>query len=178
MQQNTTTAPLHMQEEWRPAPEWEDWYEVSSRGRVRRVQGRNSGRLLRHHLHQGYVFVGLCRPGCYVFRRVHRLVALAFLGPCPPGMEVHHKDNNKANPCVSNLVYVSHRENMRLARLDGRLSSPRRVRRHIKLTPEQVRKIRASPRHHGTLQWEYGVTAEYILRIRRGKVWKDTDDIA
>ncbi len=36
---------------------------------------------------------------------VHQVVALAFLGPVPEGMEVAHNDGNPANPLPGNLRY-------------------------------------------------------------------------
>ena len=43
--------------------------------------------------------------------RVHRLVALCYLGEPPLGAEVNHKDGNKENNDVSNLEYVTSKEN-------------------------------------------------------------------
>jgi len=42
---------------------------------------------------------------------VHRLVAAAFIGPCPPGQEVLHDDDNPANNALNNLKYGTHRKN-------------------------------------------------------------------
>lgn len=47
---------------------------------------------------------GRCRP-------VHKLVAEAFLGPCPEGLECRHLDGNAANCALSNLVYGTSAEN-------------------------------------------------------------------
>lgn len=165
------------QEEWRPAPGWEGWYDVSNLGRVRRVRGVTAGRIVSMRpLPNGYLTVALSRPGKAQTRAVHRLVALAFLGPCPPGMEIDHKDNDRANPAASNLQYLTHLDNMRQAVARGTIARRAGVRTNTKLTLEQVREIRASTVHHGTLQWQYGVTAEQIVRIRRGKAWRDEED--
>src|SRR6185369_6475365 len=78
---------------------------------------------------------------------VHRLVAAAFIGPCPEGCEVNHKDLNKANNSVGNLEYITHAENVKHARqnkkdwrsLRGENSS------RGKLTNAQADEIRNSP---------------------------------
>lgn len=46
---------------------------------------------------------------------IHGLVAEAFLGPRPEGYQVDHKDGNRSNNHVSNLEYVTHRENIKRA---------------------------------------------------------------
>ena len=43
---------------------------------------------------------------------VHRLVARTFIGPCPPGLEVRHKDGNPTNNHVENLEYGTRAQNM------------------------------------------------------------------
>lgn len=56
--------------------------------------------------------------------KVHRLVMLAFVGPCPEGCNVNHKDGDKRNNSLSNLEYVSYSENTRHAISKG-LFNPR-----------------------------------------------------
>jgi hypothetical protein len=71
---------------WRPVPGF-DRYEVSDRGRVRRI----GGRVLRpHFVRGGYAAVGLRRGGETHKKLVDRLVADAF-GGLPPGMQIDHK---------------------------------------------------------------------------------------
>ena len=44
-------------------------------------------------------------------RTVHSLVADAFIGLCPTGMEVRHRDGDRTNPALSNLLYGTPTQN-------------------------------------------------------------------
>jgi hypothetical protein len=84
-------------------------------------------------LPRGYRFVSLYDSGVGRQEYVHRLVAAAFIGPCPDGMQVNHKDLDKSNNHFNNLEYVTSQGNMAHAHAAGRLNgSP-------KYTPDQVR---------------------------------------
>ena len=62
--------------------------------------------------HKGYLKIGLCKDGKCEKHRVHRLVAQAFI-PNPYGLsDVNHIDGNKQNNSVSNLEWVSNRDNV------------------------------------------------------------------
>jgi len=92
--------------EWRKVPGY-DQYEVSNTGLVRR-----GGRELKPGLSSGkYYTVALSRSGVVKSFRLHTLVALAFFGPCPPGMEVRHLDDDPRNNDLANLVYGTRSEN-------------------------------------------------------------------
>lgn len=52
--------------------------------------------------------------------KLHRKVWETFMGEIPPGMEIHHIDNNKQNASLSNLKMISHAENIKKAHEDGR----------------------------------------------------------
>lgn len=105
-------------EVWKPIPGYEGLYEVSSIGRVRsldRVSTRNGyqvrrrGRLKsasqkdRRHLHPTTKLTDrLGRPRSV---QVHQLVALAFLGPRPDGLQVCHYNDDPTDNRVANLRY-------------------------------------------------------------------------
>lgn len=74
-------------------------------------------RVLRPRNHpSGYLYVGLYigKGGSKqrLWRRVHRLVADAFLGGIPKGFEVDHRNGIKTDNCVDNLRVITHRENV------------------------------------------------------------------
>ena len=77
---------------------------ASSQGRIR---GPRRVRVL--YPHRKYLQV-LIRNRTYT---VHSLVALAFLGPRPPGAEIRHLDDDKHNNAPSNLAYGTPAQNRR-----------------------------------------------------------------
>ena len=166
--------------EWRSVQGFEDSYEVSSAGDVRRIlkeHGTRVGRYLQPTTNSwgGYPRVGLTRLGKSYRRFVHRIVAAAFLGACPDGYEVNHKDSNRLNPSANNLEYVTRRENIEHAQLAGRRNDQRgEQRNNHKLTVQQVRTIRESDGTHRALGIQYGVHHSVIGRIKRGEKWKVT----
>ena len=101
-------------EEWRPIAGFPD-YRVSSLGRVVSYKRKSQPREIRGgHNQRGYRLVGLYGPsGAFMRRTVHRIVAAAFLGPTPDGMQLRHLDGDKENNAVNNLAFGTPSENMR-----------------------------------------------------------------
>ena len=110
-------------ERWKPVNGYEGIYEVSSHGRVRsldrtvtRSDGkvhRLKGKVLSVRLDKyGYQIVDLYNHGKQQKRKVHSLVAEAFIGTRPEGTEVCHNDGRKTNNHVDNLSYGTRSENM------------------------------------------------------------------
>ncbi len=103
-----------MTEVWKPV--LDGWYEVSNLGTVRRLKpgrGTRVGWVQRIWLdNYGYQMVGPYIAGKRIRAKVHRLVAGAFIGPCPPGKEVNHKDGDKTNNRADNLEYLTKSENV------------------------------------------------------------------
>jgi hypothetical protein len=88
--------------EWRRIPGWEH-YEVSSSGLVRSPKGE-----MRPWISKGYEMITLQHKGRRWHAAIHRLVALAFFGPPPPGdIEVAHGDGDRRNNAAGNLRYVT-----------------------------------------------------------------------
>ena len=98
-------------EEWRTIQECEN-YEVSNTGKVRNKATKRPLKL--QHNEYGYVQVILHdRKRAYQkMRKVHRLVAIAFL-PNPDNLsDVNHIDENKDNNTLQNLEWSSHKDNL------------------------------------------------------------------
>lgn len=104
---------------WLDVKGFEGVYEVNQFGDIRNVltgKGRRKYNFLTAFPDgHGYMQVTL-KPGWGRFNKsVHRIVAWAFLGSRPEGYQVDHIDGDKTNNEVSNLRYVTPKENIRSA---------------------------------------------------------------
>lgn len=100
-------------EVWKPVVGYEGLYEVSDHGGVRSMprKGTAGGLVSVVPNEKGYLTVGLFGHGKRVHRSVHRLMAEAFLGPCPDGMQVRHLDGNNTHNVLPNLKWGTASEN-------------------------------------------------------------------
>lgn len=163
-------------EEWRPIPGYPS-YLASSYGRIMRIGpngGSRVGSILSGVLNKdrGYVYVTLAENGNNSSRSVHRVIALAFFGPCPDGLQVNHKNGNKTDNRPDNLEYVTASENQQHAWDSGlRGPSPFSV-----LSPEDIPVVLDAYENQGRsavdISGDYGVHEETIRRIIRGETWQ------
>jgi HNH endonuclease/NUMOD4 motif len=162
---------------WRQVVGYEGFYEVSSRGRVRRScggQGTWAGRLLSSFSNGVYLKVMLSKGNLARQRYVHQIVAEAFLGPIPNGQQINHRDCNKCNNGIENLEYATPLENTRHAIRNGRFNHAGHRNGGAKLTWEAVDCIRQLdglvPR--AILARLFEVRENTISGIARGIRWR------
>lgn len=98
-------------EQWRIIKE-NDNYMVSNSGRIRRINSEHDKTPQDKH---GYLSVDLYKNGRCSKRSIHRLVAQEFIANPYNKPEVNHIDGNKHNNHVSNLEWVTKKENCRHA---------------------------------------------------------------
>lgn len=110
-------------EQWRPVPGYEGFYEVSDRGNVRGldrivdVKGQGKRKLRGRTLSKavsntGYLAVSLRKNGTHKTILVQYLVADAFLGPRPDGMQLCHNNGNHVDNRAENLRWDTRSGNM------------------------------------------------------------------
>jgi hypothetical protein len=87
-------------------------YMISSYGRIK----NKNGKVLKTHLDNttpsgGYYNINLFNNGKKIKKRIHRLVAEAFLGK-QNGLVVNHIDGNQKNNNVENLEWITQKDNI------------------------------------------------------------------
>lgn len=167
---------------WADIPDFSD-YQVSSHGRVKRVNKTPCGKppkmIIDHDKkrpkgrHNAYYRVKLIRDdGEYVERRLHKIVADAFLPPAPsPDHVITHIDYDRRRNVPENLMWITRTENRARRVEDGALYT--RPRHHYsRLSPFLAQKIREAYAKGDTtltaLANYYGVHVEAIRRIVNG----------
>lgn len=93
---------------------FEGRYEVSDQGRVKTLHNRQGRVALMkpHPLPTGYHQASLTRDGRKVMPYIQVLVAEAFIGPKPEGLEVRHINGVADDNRAVNLCYGTHGQNM------------------------------------------------------------------
>jgi HNH endonuclease/NUMOD4 motif-containing protein/helix-turn-helix protein len=162
---------IELFEKWLPVTDFEGLYEVSDWGRIRSLaRSTTPGKILGQYLRRdGYLSTALCKNGRPKSIAVHRIVADAFLGLCPPGKDVDHINGDRLDCSVPNLRYLTRRENQgEMRRRLGKWPS-------AKLTPHEVieiRRLRQEGMNPTPLARLFGVNPSTIHRIVRKESWK------
>jgi NUMOD4 motif/HNH endonuclease len=165
-------------EQWLPIPGFNGIYEVSSEGRIRSLNRRNSrgyltqGREMTPHLQpNGYMMITLSFGSTRKRDYVHRIVLEAFCGPCPPGWAGAHSNGNRSDNRLVNLRWATNVDNHADKLHHGTLLRGEQL-PQSKLTEQRVRELRASSMSlaHFSLLW--GISEQILSRARKGINWK------
>jgi len=117
-------------ENWKEIPSFAGYYEASDLGRIRRKKGETiykdgrvakfSQTILKPSLnHKGYNRVYLSMKSKKYTKTVHRLVAETFIDNPESKKTVNHINMDKLDNSVSNLEWMTNKENMRHAFANG-----------------------------------------------------------
>lgn len=183
-----------MTEIWKKIAGYEDFYEVSDQGRVKRLPRtviRKAGgqtivqrlneklmtAVLSNDSNQGRYRVTLSKDGTVKAHLIHLLVLKAFVGPCPgPWSQWNgcHNDGNPANNAKSNLRWDTRIGN-ELDKVSHGTKAEGESNGQAKLTADQVSKIKAKLASGSTqraIAKEFGVSRSAILHINLGTTWR------
>lgn len=105
--------------------DFEGLYQVTDDGQVYSIRSKKYLKARKDK--DGYLLVNLYKDKKQYTRKVHRLVAEAFLDNPDNKKEVNHIDCQRDNNCASNLEWVTHRENTYWQAQNGNLFPNRQL---------------------------------------------------
>lgn len=108
-------------EQWKDILNYEGYYQISNLGRVKSLE-KNILLGTRKCVYKtlmkkptitkrGYWEISLYKNGKGIRKKIHRLLALSFIDNPKNCPQVNHIDNNRLNNEISNLEWVTNREN-------------------------------------------------------------------
>ncbi len=122
----------------------------------------------------GYPVVGMQHDGKMFLRSVHRLVTEAFIGPCPPGMEVRHGPGGRKDASLENLSYGTPKQNQLEDRARDHTTNRGERCGTAKLSWEAVQELKARRllgEPVAVLATDYGINPSTVSKIAKGKRW-------
>jgi len=167
-----------MTEQWKWVEGYEELYQVSNYGKVRRVGKKVT--LKPDKNKQGYLTVRFSRFNKGKRERIARLVAKAFIPNPESKPQVNHIDGNKLNNLYTNLGWATPKENIWHAIKLG-ISSCKSGVNHwgAKLNEKSVKQIKNlyktgnySQRQLGK---KFGVCQRNIFDVLKNNIWRNCD---
>ena len=158
-------------------------YIVSSDGHIYSTKNVGRGKyhkeISQRKNADGYMDITVGPNSFRTTRKVHRLVAEAFIGPQPDeSYEINHKDRNRSNNDVSNLEWVTHKENVRLIPYEvGSAARSGSKNGRVKVNEQIVSEVRNLYENENMsvseISFQYGIAYSTALDIVKYKTWKN-----
>lgn len=108
-----------MKEIWKDINGYEGLYQISNLGKVKSII---SNKILKGNENAEYIYVTLCKNGKQKIKKIHRLVAEAFIDNPNNYLYINHKDENKKNNIVNNLEWCTKAYNNNYGTRNERMS--------------------------------------------------------
>jgi hypothetical protein len=173
-----------MSEVWKDVIGYEGYYQVSNKGRVRgltRTVGaaNKKTKIIKGRLkvptmneYRGYLQIVLSKKGKNKTFKIHRLVAIVFIENVKNLQDVNHKDGDKLNNNVTNLEWVTRKDNI-IHAYDNGLQKHGENRVGAKLKDYEAREIYSLANEGLLSQIDiaklYGITQQAVSQIKNKK---------
>lgn len=161
-----------MIEEFRDIKGYEGLYQVSSLGRVKSLKRKN--RLKEKFLsspkdNNGYLMVNLYKNNTKKSRKVHKLVAIAFLNhtPCKHILVIDHINNIKSDNRVVNLQVITQRENANKKHIKSSSKYVGVSWHKTRLSWQSSILINGKQKHLGNFTYEYQAHLAYQKALKK-----------
>jgi hypothetical protein len=153
-------------------------WSLHGRGPKRPNRNRHTWHKLRQYPNQhGHLWVLLYNKTGKKKFQVHRLVLLAFVGPCPEGMEAcHSPDACPTNNWIDNLRWDTHQKNQQDMANHGNslrgIKNPASKLKNPSKDVPAIHQLRTSGKTLAEIAGIYGMTVQGIWAILHGKTYK------
>lgn len=170
---------LESQVIWKDIKGFKNLYKISNTGLIKSYKRSGSkGKILKPGNRRGYESVTLCKENIRKPCSVHRLVALNFIKKVKGKNYVNHKDGNKLNNKVSNLEWVTNKQNIEHSINKIGNTSIGEKNHNSKLKKREVNFIRYIKNKFPKIKSKdisnfYNVTTTCINELLRNKTWKE-----
>lgn len=164
-------------ETWKSIEEYDNKYLISDRGRVKSLYDKN-GKKREHILmpreKATYLYVNLYKNSKCKTKKIHRLVAEAFLDNPKKLPQVNHIDGNKHNNKVENLEWCTAKENINKAIEKGLIDKSQYFKcgknnimynKHGKNNPNSISVLQYDKNNNFIKKWENIKEAQDKLQI-------------
>jgi len=168
---------------WKDVVGYEGFFKVSNHGRVKSIDrvsmsGKKiAGRVLKTRINKDcYEYVSLNNDSKCATKSVHRLVAIAFVPNHENKPQVNHIDCCKTNNTASNLEWVTGKENIHHASINGlmRCGEKCTISKLNKLQVREIKELYATGKV--TLEKiasKYHVSNSSIWNVVNNKTWRE-----
>lgn len=143
-----------MEEIWKDVKDYEEYYQVSNKGRLRSkdriTQNRNGkiikkGKILKCGTSKGYKVTELIKNGKRKSFYLHRLIAREFIPNVENKPCINHIDCNRKNNDIRNLEWVTYKENTAHMIMLGRENKNEKwhdgIKKHIETLKKEIVRI-------------------------------------
>jgi len=178
---------MENKEIWKPIKGFEGYYEISNMGRVKSLERMVPSGILGFHRKQneiilkaaqdgyGYLFVCLHKNNLKKYKKIHQLIASAFVTGEKKGLQVNHKNGIRTDNSPENLEWITPKENTWHAiMILGKKRSKENHWKH-KITATQVEEMRELYKTGKYSQIElakrYGIHRGQLSKICNHKSW-------